>query len=142
MTQSSAAARRMVAFVLGCQLTGLLVASAQHGATVPVARVVFTEGRPRILKEKHSREIRIGDELLPEDMIVTAAEEMVVLELLDGSQFEVLGCARAVVRKPGYTWVAVFEQRIEGLKRHVQGTERRTVRSRITAPTAVISVRG
>ncbi len=91
MTQTITTAAGVIACILVCWLAGVLVAfnRMHQDTTMPAAKVAFAEGRSRALKGGTSREIRVGDELLPEDLIVTGAEATVLLELSDGSRFQV-----------------------------------------------------
>jgi len=107
------------------------------------AKVITQSGQVSVFKDTQPWALSVGDAVQVRDLIVTGVDGHAILQVSDGSTFEVFPNSRVVFRKNPPNWrdlVDVLVGRVRIQIQHLTGGAPNL--NRIVTPTAVISVRG
>lgn len=107
------------------------------------AKVVTQSGQVSVFKDTQPWALSVGDSVQVRDLIVTGADGHAILQVSDGSTFEVFPNSRVLFRKNPPNWrdfVDVMVGRVRIQIQHLTGGAPNP--NRIHTPSAVISVRG
>ncbi|MGO4885461.1 MAG: FecR domain-containing protein [Bryobacteraceae bacterium] len=115
-----------------------LPAHAENGA----AKVITLNGQVSVLRDNSPWVLNIGDTVQPRQIIVTGPDGFAVLQVSDGSTFEVFPNARVVFRENPGSWRDLLDILLGRVKIHIQKLGGQPNYNRVRTPTAVISVRG
>ena len=121
------------------------IASAQWlnwGGADSVARVVSMAGQVSVLKDGQPWALNVGSTVQVKQTIVSGANGYAVLQVSDGSTFEVYPNSRVTFRNNPANLRDLLDVWLGRVKVHIQKFGGRPNHNRITSPTAVISVRG
>ncbi|MCL5745453.1 MAG: FecR family protein [Acidobacteria bacterium] len=140
----------MVRLRLNSALKWLLVAAsvAVCAAEVPwagapgAAKVVVVTGQVSVLRDSVPWALNAGSWVQPQQIIISGADGFAVLEVSDGSTFEVYPNSRVTFRSTPGNWKDLIDLWLGRIKVHIQKPGGLPNHNRIHTPTAVISVRG
>jgi len=140
----------MTGLRLNSVLKGLLVAAsvAVCAAEVPwagapgAAKVVVATGQVSVLRDSVSWALNVGTWVQPQQLIISGADGFAVLEVSDGSTFEVYPNSRVTFRSAPGNWKDLVDLWLGRIKVHIQKPGGLPNHNRVHTPTAVISVRG
>jgi hypothetical protein len=120
------------------------VSSAQFWPSPPeqAAKVVSLVGQVSILKDSQPWALNENDTVATGRMIVSGPDGYALLQVADGSTFEVFPNSKVLFRSNPGNWKDLLDVLIGRVKVHIQRIGGQPNRNRITTPTAVISVRG
>src|SRR5580698_3902809 len=112
---------------------------AEDGA----AKVITLNGQVSVLRDDSPWVLNVGDAVQPRQIIITGPDGFAVLQVSDGSTFEVFPNARVVFRENAGSWRDLLDVLLGRVKVHIQklGGGQPNY-NRVRTPTAVISVRG
>ena len=125
-----------VAVMLG--VCGLLAHAEENGA----AKVVTLNGQVSILRDSSPWALNVGDSVQPAQTIVTGVDGYALLQVSDGSTFEVFPNSRVVFRDNPGNWKDLLEVFLGRVKIQIQKIGGQPNYNKVRTPTAVISVRG
>ncbi len=111
---------------------------SQSGA----AKVVTLNGQVSILRDDSPWVLNVGDAVQPRQTIVTGPDGYALLQVADGSTFEVFPNARVIFRENPGSWRDLLDILLGRVKVHIQKPGGQPNYNRVRTPTAVISVRG
>jgi hypothetical protein len=111
---------------------------AQSGA----ARVVTLNGQVSVLRDDSPWVLNVGDAVQPRQIIITGPDGYALLQVTDGSTFEVFPNARVIFRENPGSWRDFLDVLLGRVKVHIQKFGGQPNYNRVRTPTAVISVRG
>ena len=118
-----------------CAVSGF----AQDGA----AKVVTMNGQVSVLRGTEPWVLNVGDSVQPQHTIVTGADGYALLQVSDGSTFEVFPNSHVVFRDTPGNWKDLLEVFLGRVKVHIQKLSGGQPNyNKVRTPTAVISVRG
>jgi hypothetical protein len=106
------------------------------------AKVVTMNGQVSVLRDSQPWALNVGDSVRPRQIIVTGADGYALLQVSDGSTFEVFPNARVVFRDNPGNWQDLLEVFLGRVKIQIQKIGGQPNFNRVRTPTAVISVRG
>jgi FecR protein len=106
------------------------------------AKVVTQSGQVSILKDSQPWALSVGDSVHVQDLIVTGPDGHALLQVSDGSAFEVYPNSRVVFRKNPPNWRDFLDVLVGRVRIHIEHLGNVPNPNRILTPTAVISVRG
>jgi hypothetical protein len=112
------------------------------GGSDAVARVVTLTGQVSVLKDSQPWALHIGSTVQVKQTIVSGADGFAVLQVSDGSTFEVYPNSRVTFRNNPANLRDLLDVWLGRVKVHIQKYGGRPNHNRVTSPTAVISVRG
>ncbi len=123
-----------------------LVCLAQNitpNAPESAATVISLTGQVSILKDSNPWALQVGSSVQLKQMIVTGPDGFAVLQVSDGSTFEVYPNSKVTFRNNPSEWKDLLDLWIGRVKVHIQKLSGGAPNhQRVTSPTAVISVRG
>jgi len=131
--------------VLAGLLAALLaVCSAQTlPSSSPVAaKVVSLNGQVSVLRDSQPWALQTGDEVRPQQVVLTGPDGYAQFQVSDGSTFEVFPNSRVVFRNNPGNWRDLLDMLIGRVKVHVQKWGGQPNPNNVRTPTALISVRG
>jgi hypothetical protein len=136
--------RAQVGVVLGLLAAALGVCSAQTlpGNPGVAARVVASNGQVSVLRDSIPWALQAGDEVRPQQIILTGPDGYAQFQVSDGSTFEVFPNSRVVFRNNPGNWRDLLDMLIGRVKVHIQKWGGQPNPNNVRTPTAVISVRG
>jgi hypothetical protein len=111
---------------------------AESGA----AKVITLNGQVSVLRDDAPWVLNVGDAVQPRQIIITGPDGFAVLQVSDGSTFEVFPNARVVFRENAGSWRDLLDVLLGRVKVHIQKLGGQPNYNRVRTPTAVISVRG
>jgi hypothetical protein len=106
------------------------------------AKVVTQTGQVSILKDSQPWALSVGEAVHVKDLIMTGPDGHAVLEVSDGSTFEVFPNSRVLFRKNPPNWKDLLDVLVGRVRIHIEHFGNMPNPNRILTPTAVISVRG
>src|ERR1700690_2843409 len=106
------------------------------------AKVITQSGQVSVLKDSQPWALSIGDSIQARDLIITGPDGHAVLQVSDGSTFEVFPNARVVFRKNPPNWKDFVDVLVGRVRVHIEHLGNIPNPNRVLTPTAVISVRG
>lgn len=106
------------------------------------AKLVSFTGQISVLKDNYAWALNLGDQVQPEQVIVTGADGYGVFQVADGSQFEVFPKARVVFRANRGDWRDLLEVWLGKVRVQIEHFGGLPNNNKVRTPTAVISVRG
>lgn len=112
------------------------------GGPAGAARVVRLEGDVSVLRDGYPWALQAGDFVVPGQMIVTGADGYAVLQLEDGSIFQVFPNSKATFRSNQGNFGDLLDVWLGRVKVFLQKFGGQPNVRRLYTPTAVISVRG
>jgi FecR-like protein len=115
---------------------------AQIGSPESAARVVQLTGQVSVLRDNSPWALHVGDLVNTRQMIKTGADGFAILEISDGSRFEVFPNSQVVFRENPGNWKDLLDLVLGRVKVHIQKLGGRPNPTSVHTPTAVISVRG
>jgi ferric-dicitrate binding protein FerR (iron transport regulator) len=121
------------------------IASAQWpnwGGADSVAKVTSLTGQVSVLKDGQPWALNVGSTVQVKQTIVSGADGFAVLQVSDGSTFEVYPNSRVTFRNNPANLRDLLDVWLGRVRVHIQKLGGRPNHNRITSPTAVISVRG
>src|SRR5450631_4138621 len=121
------------------------VCSAQlvpFSTTDYAAKVITQTGQVSIVKDTQPWGLSVGDSVQVRDLIVTGGDGHAILQVSDGSTFEVFPNSRVIFRKNPPNWHDVIDVMMGRVRIQIQHFGTNPNPNRIRTPTAVISVRG
>ena len=124
--------------LLGVACISVLPIRAESGA----AKVVTLNGQVSVLRDDSPWVLNVGDQVQPRQIIITGPDGFAVLQVSDGSTFEVFPNARVVFRENAGSWRDLLDVLLGRVKVHIQKLGGQPNYNRVRTPTAVISVRG
>ncbi len=121
-------------------------AAAQDPTAFPAisgaAKVVTLAGQVSVLQDSQPWALSVGDEVKLGQTILSGPDSFAVLQVADGSTFEVYPNSRVVFRKTPGNLKDLLDVLIGRVKVHIQTWGGQPNFNRVFTPTAVISVRG
>jgi hypothetical protein len=122
-----------------------VVCPAQSISSSPpdsTAKVLQLTGQVSVLKDNYPWALQVGSTIMMKQMIVTGSDGFAVLQVSDGSTFEVYPNSRVVFRSNPSNWKDMLELYLGRIKVHIQKLGGEPNHNRVRTPTAIISVRG
>lgn len=116
--------------------------SAQTADAAAAAKILSLNGQVSVLKDRLPWALQVGDTVQPKQVIVTGADGYAVLQVADGSTFEVFPNSQVTFRANPGNWRDLLDLWLGRVKVHIQKLGAQPNPNKITTPTAVISVRG
>ncbi len=123
----------------------VLVCSAQFPPSDSgnyAAKVITQSGQVSVLKDSQPWALVVGDAVQVKDLILTGPDGHAVLQVSDGSTFEVYPNSRVVFRKNPPNWKDFIDVLVGRVRIHIEHYGNVPNPNRVLTPTAVISVRG
>jgi hypothetical protein len=121
------------------------VCSAQlvpFNTTNYAAKVITQTGQVSIVKDTQPWALSVGDSVQVRDLIITGVDGHALLQVSDGSTFEVFPNSRVVFRKNPPNWRDFLDLLVGRVRVHIEHLGNVPNPNRVLTPTAVISVRG
>src|SRR5512141_1880989 len=121
------------------------VCSAQlvpFNTTNYAAKVITQTGQVSIVKDTQPWALSVGDSVQVRDLIITGVDGHALLQVSDGSTFEVFPNSRVVFRKNPPNWKDLLDVLVGRVRVHIEHFGNVPNPNRVLTPTAVISVRG
>ena len=115
---------------------------AGHAQESAAAKVVTLNGQVSVLRDNSPWAVNLGDSVQPRQIIVTGADGYALLQVSDGSTFEVFPNSRVVFRDNPGNWKDLLEVFLGRVKVQIQKIGGQPNYNKVRTPTAVISVRG
>jgi hypothetical protein len=115
---------------------------APFNAANYAAKVITQSGQVSIFKDAQPWALSIGDSVQARDLILTGPDGHAILQVSDGSTFEVYPNSRVVFRKNPPNWRDFIDILVGRVRVHIEHLGIAPNPNRILTPTAVISVRG
>ncbi|MCU1274317.1 MAG: hypothetical protein JWO48_1748 [Bryobacterales bacterium] len=106
------------------------------------AKVVTLNGQVSILRDNSPWVLNVGDSVKPRQIIITGADGFALLQVADGSTFEVFPNSRVIFRDNPGNWKDLLEVFLGRVKVEIQKIGGQPNYNKVRTPTAVISVRG
>jgi hypothetical protein len=113
-----------------------------HADDNGAAKVVTLTGQVSVLRDSAPWALNVGDSVQPRQIIVTGSDGYALLQVSDGSTFEVFSNARVVFRDNPGNWKDLLEVFLGRVKIQIQKMGGQPNYNKVRTPTAVISVRG
>jgi len=132
-------AARLLLLAAGCLCAPIL---AQTGAQDGAAKVMTLTGQVSILRDSGPWVLNVGDSVQPRQIILTGPDGYALLQVTDGSTFEVFPNARVTFRANPGSWRDLLDVLLGRVKVHIRKFGGQPNYNRVRTPTAVISVRG
>ncbi|MCE5308458.1 MAG: FecR family protein [Acidobacteriales bacterium] len=128
--------------LLVAAMAGVCAAEVPWAGTPGAARVVVVTGQVSALRDSVPWALNVGTWVQPQQMIISGADGFAVLEVSDGSTFEVYPNSRVTFRSTPGNWKDLIDLWLGRIKVHIQKPGGLPNHNRVHTPTAVISVRG
>src|SRR5579863_2645034 len=106
------------------------------------AKVVSQTGQVSVVKDTQPWSLSVGDSVQIRDLILTGPDGHALLQVSDGSTFEVFPNSRVVFRKNPPNWKDLLDVLVGRVRVHIEHFGTVPNPNRVLTPTAVISVRG
>src|SRR5689334_270850 len=106
------------------------------------AKVITQTGQVSIVKDTQPWALSVGDSVQVRDLILTGPDGHALLQVSDGSTFEVFPNSRVVFRKNPPNWRDFLDVLVGRVRVHIEHFGNVPNPNRVLTPTAVISVRG
>ena len=106
------------------------------------AKVISQTGQVSVLKDTQPWALSVGDSVQARDLLITGPDGHALLQVSDGSTFEVFPNARVVFRKNPPNWKDLLDVLVGRVRVHIEHFGSVPNPNRVLTPTAVISVRG
>jgi len=106
------------------------------------ARVKQLTGQVSVLKDSTPWALAMDSVVVPRQVIITGADGFAVLEVSDGSTFEVYPNSRVTFRANPGNWKDLLDVWLGRVKVHIEKLGGLPNNNKVRTPTAVISVRG
>jgi ferric-dicitrate binding protein FerR (iron transport regulator) len=106
------------------------------------AKVVTQTGQVSVIKDVQPWALSVGDTVNVRDLIITGVDGHAILQVSDGSTFEVFPNSRVVFRKNPPNWRDFIDVLVGRVRVHIEHFGSVPNPNRVLTPTAVISVRG
>lgn len=106
------------------------------------AKVITQSGQVSVMKDSQPWALSVGDSVQSKDLIITGPDGHAILQVSDGSTFEVYPNARVVFRKNPPNWRDFVDVLVGRIRVHIEHIGNVPNPNRVLTPTAVISVRG
>ena len=106
------------------------------------AKVISQTGQVSVVKDAQPWALSIGDSVQIRDLILTGPDGHALLQVSDGSTFEVFPNSRVVFRKNPPNWRDFLDVLVGRVRIHIEHLGNQPNPNRVLTPTAVISVRG
>jgi hypothetical protein len=106
------------------------------------AKVVTLNGQVSILRDNSPWALNLGDSVKPRQIIITGTDGYALLQVADGSTFEVFPNSQVIFRDNPGNWKDLLEVFLGRVKVHIQKIGGQPNYNKVRTPTAVISVRG
>ena len=111
-------------------------------STSYAAKVVTQSGQVSILKDSQPWALSVGEAVHVKDLIMTGPDGHAILQVSDGSTFEVFPNSRVLFRKNPPNWKDLLDVLVGRVRIQIEHFGNMPNPNRILTPTAVISVRG
>jgi ferric-dicitrate binding protein FerR (iron transport regulator) len=111
-------------------------------STSYAAKVVTQTGQVSILKDSQPWALSAGEAVHVKDLIMTGADGHAILQVSDGTTFEVFPNSRVLFRKNPPNWKDLLDVLVGRVRIHIEHFGNMPNPNRVLTPTAVISVRG
>src|SRR5258708_5414271 len=115
---------------------------APFNAANYAAKVITQSGQVSIFKDAQPWALSVGDSVQAKDLILTGSDGHAILQVSDGSTFEVFPNSRVVFRKNPPNWKDFIDLLVGRVRVHIEHLGSAPNPNRVITPTAVISVRG
>jgi hypothetical protein len=115
---------------------------AQTGSLGPGAKVVTLSGQVSVLRESSPWALNVGDQVRPQQMILTGPDGFAQFQVDDGSTFEVFPNSRVIFRNNPGDWRDLLDMFLGKVRVYIQKLGGQPNPNNVRTPTAVISVRG
>jgi hypothetical protein len=106
------------------------------------AKVITQTGQVSVIKDVQPWALSVGDTVHVRDLILTGVDGHAILQVSDGSTFEVFPNSRVVFRKNPPNWKDFIDVLVGRVRVHIEHFGNVPNPNRVLTPTAVISVRG
>lgn len=106
------------------------------------AKVVSQTGQVSVVKDTQPWALSVGDSVQIRDLIISGPDGHALLQVADGSTFEVFPNSRVVFRKNPPNWKDLLDVLVGRVRVHIEHFGSVPNPNRVLTPTAVISVRG
>jgi hypothetical protein len=106
------------------------------------ATITTMNGRVSVLRDNSPWALNVGDSIQPRQIIVTGEDGYALLQVSDGSTFEVFPNSRVVFRDNPGNWKDLLEVFLGRVKVQIHRIGGQPNYNKVRTPTAVISVRG
>jgi len=106
------------------------------------AKVISQTGQVSVVKDTQPWALSVGDSVQIRDLILTGPDGHALLQVSDGSTFEVFPNSRVVFRKNPPNWKDLLDVLVGRVRVHIEHFGSVPNPNRVLTPTAVISVRG
>jgi hypothetical protein len=106
------------------------------------AKVIALNGQVSLLRDNSPWALNLGDSVKPRQIIITGTDGYALLQVADGSTFEVFPNSHVVFRDNPGNWKDLLEVFLGRVKVHIQKIGGQPNYNKVRTPTAVISVRG
>ena len=121
----------------------LLATAAAHAQNhAAAAKVISLSGQVSILRDGNTWALNTGDQVLPQQTIVTGPNSYAAFQVADGSTFDVYPNAQLIFRNNRGDWTDLLEILLGKVKVQIQHIGGVPNRNKVRTPTAVIAVRG
>ncbi len=117
-------------------------ASAQNSLTDGAAKVIQANGQVSVLRDSTPWALSVGSIVNPRQVIITGPDGFAVLQVSDGSTFEVYPNSRVQFRANQGSWKDLLDVFLGRVKVHIEKIGGQPNNNKVNTPTAVISVRG
>lgn len=120
------------------------VCAAQTNSLDPAAAgtVLTLNGQVSVLRDSTPWALHVGDQVRPQQVILTGPDGFAVLQVSDGSRFEIFPNSRVIFRNNPGDWKDLLDMLIGRVKVYIQKLGGQPNPNSVRTPTAVISVRG
>jgi hypothetical protein len=120
------------------------VCAAQTSSLDPAAAgsVLTLNGQVSVLRGSIPWALHVGDQVRPQQVILTGPDGFAVLQVSDGSRFEIFPNSRVIFRNNPGDWKDLLDMLIGRVKVYIQKLGGQPNPNSVRTPTAVISVRG
>ena len=131
-----------VAGLLLVALLGVCSGQTLPGNSAVAAKAVTLSGQVSVLRDSQPWALQAGDEVGPQQVILTGPDGYALFQVSDGSTFEVYPNSRLVFRNNPGNWGDLLDLLIGRIKVSIQKWSGQPNPNSVRTPTAVISVRG
>jgi len=118
------------------------VCSAQTGSLGSAARVLTLSGQVSVLRDSAAWALSAGDQVRPQQVILTGPDGFAQFQVSDGSTFEVFPNSQVIFRNNPGDWRDLLDMLLGKVKVYIQKLGGQPNPNNVRTPTAVISVRG
>lgn len=133
---------RLIAFCMLMAASGVVCSAQNVSGPDSTAKVLQLTGQVSVLKDNYPWALQVGSTVQLKQMIVTGTDGYALLQVSDGSTFEVYPNSRVVFRNNPSNWKDLLELYLGRIKIHIQKMGGQPNHNRVRTPTAIISVRG